>query len=68
MLMNIQDNLLKTKMDLESKVSFIKMRIEKFKRTYKLNTDPSAKVKLFEKKEDDHESYSEKLRKKFKVQ
>ena len=55
-------------MDLESKVSFIKMRIEKFKRTYKLNTDPSAKVKLFEKKEDDHESYSEKLRKKYKVQ
>ena len=55
-------------MDLESKVSFIKMRIEKFKRTYELKTDPTVKVKLFEKKEDDHESHSEKLRKKFKVQ
>ena len=55
-------------MDLESKVSFIKMRIEKFKRTYELKTDPAVKVKLFEKKEDDHESHSEKLRKKFKVQ
>jgi len=55
-------------MDLEDRVSFIKMRIEKFKRTYTLKTDPTVTVKLFEKKEDDHESNSEKLRKKLKVQ
>ena len=54
-------------MDLEDRVSFIKMRIEKFKRTYKLKTDPTATIKLFEKK-DDHESDSEKLREKLKVQ
>ena len=52
-------------MDLEDRVSFIKMRIEKFKRTYELKTDPLVTIKLFEKK-DDHESDSEKLREKLR--
>ena len=55
-------------MDLEDRVSFIKMRIEKFRRTYELKTDPTVTIKLFEKKEDDHESTPEKLREKLKVQ
>jgi len=55
-------------MDLEDRVSFIKMRIEKFKRTYELKTDPSAIINIFEKKKDDHESNPEKLREKLKVQ
>jgi len=54
-------------MDLEDRVSFIKMRIEKFKRTYELKTDPTITIKLFENK-NDHESTSEKSREKLKVQ
>ena len=54
-------------MDLEDRVSFIKMRIEKFKRTYELKTDPTVTIKLFENK-NDHESNSEKLGEKLKVQ
>ena len=55
-------------MDLEDRVSFIKMRIEKFKRTYELKTDPSVIINIFEKKKDDHESNPEKLGEKLKVQ
>ena len=55
-------------MDLEDRVSFIKMRIEKFRRTYKLKTDPTVIINIFEKKEDDHESTPEKLREKLEVQ
>ena len=55
-------------MDLEDRVSLIKMRIEKFRRTYELKTDPTVTIKLFEKKEDDHESTPEKPREKLKVQ
>ena len=55
-------------MDLEDRVSFIKMRIEKFKRTYELKTDPTVVIKLFENKKDDHESNPEKLREKLEVQ
>ena len=54
-------------MDLEDRVTFIKMRIAKFRKTYKLKTDPTVTIKLFEKK-DDHESNSKKLREKLKVQ
>lgn len=54
-------------MDLEDRVSLIKMRIEKFKRTYELKTDPTVTIKLFEKK-DDHESNSKKSGEKLKVQ
>ena len=39
-------------MDLEDRVSLIKMRIEKFRRTYELKTDPTVTIKLFENKND----------------
>lgn len=55
-------------MDLEDRVSFIKMRIHKFRKTYKLNVDPTRKPSkpLFRSNNND-ESNSEKLREKLKV-
>ena len=52
-------------MDLEDRVSFIKMRIHKFKKTYTLNTDPNLKPSkpLFE-DEYDNESNSKESGKK----
>ena len=48
-------------MDLEDRVSFIKMRIHKFKKTYTLNTDPNLKPSkpLFEDKYDNESNSKE---------
>ena len=54
-------------MDLEDRVSLIKMRIEKIRKTYNLYTTSKKPIKLFENK-NDHESNSEKLGEKLKVQ
>ena len=56
-------------MDLEDRVSFIKMRIHKFKKTYTLNTDPNLKPSkpLFE-DENDNESDSKESGKELEVQ
>lgn len=54
-------------MDLEDRVSLIKLRIAKLRKKHDLYDTPPEPPKIVEKK-NDYESDTEKLREKFKVQ